>query len=141
MTFAAVGLLAALGGLGATGAIAASVMAPPVSAQAAIHVLPVTNGGGTCREMTRDLKQDRTASRAAYFNYMAGFVTGANYLAFSVPGRNSNVPSDLPSEVVGHTRADEAVFALLERECAQHPSMNISEAMMHVYDQLLAAAR
>ena len=132
-TLAVVGLLAVV----TVAAFLTGVAVPRVSAQAGIHVFPVTNGGGTCRDMTNDLRGNRDAWRTAYFNYMAGFVTGANFASYSVPGRNSNVPLDLPREVTGYARADEAVFVLLEQYCAQSPAKNISEAMMRVYSQLL----
>jgi hypothetical protein len=98
----------------------------------------VRNGGGTCREMTNDLRRDPDTWRTPYFNYMAGFVTGANFVSYSVPGRKSNVPLDLPRQVAGYSRADEAVAALLEQYCAQNPAKNISEGAMVVYSRLAA---
>ena len=107
---------------------------PRVSAQGSIQVIPVRNGGGTCGDMTNDLRNDRDAWRTPYFNYMAGFMTGANFVSYLVPGRNSHIPVGLP--LTGYSRADDAVFALLEQYCAQHPAKNISEAAMRVYAQL-----
>jgi hypothetical protein len=134
-TLAVVGLL----GVVTAPAFVPGVIAPRVSAQASsIHVFPVTNGGGTCHDMTNDLRTDRNAWRAPYFNYMAGFVTGANFVSYSVPGRDSNVPLDLPLDVTGYARADEAVFAMLEQYCAHNPAKNISEAAMRVYSQVAA---
>jgi TolB protein len=84
--------------------------------------------------LTNDLSSDRDLWRTPYFNYMAGFVTGANYVTYLVPGRNSHVPVGMP--LAGHSRADDAVFALLEQYCDQNPGKNISEAAMRVYAQL-----
>jgi hypothetical protein len=114
-------------------AFLAGTVAPRLSAQGSIQVIPVRNGGGVCRDMTNDLRSDRGAWRTPYFNYMAGFVTGANYVSYLVPGRNSHVPRDLPSRVGGFSRADDAMFALLEQYCEQNPAKNISEAAMTVY--------
>jgi hypothetical protein len=111
----------------------AGTVAPRVSAQGSIQVIPVRNGGGVCRDMTNDLRSDREGWRTPYFNYMAGFVTGANYVSYLVPGRNSHVPLDLPRRVAGYSRADDAMFALLEQYCKQNPAKNISEAAMMVY--------
>src|SRR5213592_1110007 len=81
-------------------AFLAGTAVPRVSAQGVIHVVPVKNGSGTCREMTNDLRNDRDAWRTPYLNYMAGFVTGANYVSYLVPGRNSNVLLGLSNEIV-----------------------------------------
>ena len=132
--------LAAIGALGvvAVTALVASVVAPRLSAQPQgpnWWVIPVTNGDSTCRQMTNDLRNDRDAWRTPYVNYMAGFVTGADYVSSLVPGRKSQV--DLPHEVLAnHSRADDAVFALLEKFCAQNPARYISEGAMRVYSQL-----
>jgi hypothetical protein len=108
-TLAVIGISGAI----AVAAFVAGVVATHVSAQGVIHVVPVKNGGGTCREMTNDLRNDRDAWRTPYLNYMAGFVTGANYVSYLVPGRNSNVLLGLSSEIVAqHSRGDDAVFAL-----------------------------
>jgi len=128
-----VGMLATVGGL------VARVVAPRLSAQAAQGpnwwVIPVTNGDSTCRQMTSDLRNDRDAWRTPYVNYMAGFVTGADYVSSLVPGRKSQV--DFPPEVLAnHPRGDDAVFALLEQWCAQNPAKYISEGAMRVYSQL-----
>jgi hypothetical protein len=128
-TLAVVGVL----GVVAVAAFVAGTVVPRLSAQGSIQVIPVTNGGGTCHEMTSDLRNDREAWRTPYFNYMAGFVTGANYVSYLVPGRNSHVPLDLPGRVRGYSRADDAVFALLEEYCERNPAKNISEAAMRVY--------
>jgi len=65
--------------LGIVAAFVAGIVAPRVSAQAghrlAIQVIPVTNGGGTCRDMTGDLRRHHDRWRTPYFNYMAGFIT------------------------------------------------------------------
>jgi len=129
------GTLAVVGlsGIVVAVAVVLSMVAPRVSAQGSIQVIPVRNGGGVCRDMTNDLKADRDTWRTPYFNYMAGFVTGANYVSYLVPGRNSHVPVDLPGRVSGYSRADDAVFALLEEYCERNPARNISEAAMRVY--------
>jgi len=129
---ALVGLL----GIATVAAFVAGAVVPRVSAQGSIQVIPVRNGGGTCRDMTNDLGSDRDAWRTPYFNYMAGFVTGANFVSYLVPGRDSHVPVGLP--VAGYSRADDAVFALVEQYCAQNSAKNISEAMMIVYSRLAA---
>jgi len=132
-------MLAAAGLLGAVtaAAVVSGVVPPRLSAQGYIHVLPVRNGGGVCRDMTNDLRNDRDASRTLYANYMAGFMTGANYVSYLVPGRNSDVMRNLPREfLAGYSRADDAVFALLEQFCAENPAKNISEGAMRVYSQL-----
>src|SRR5262245_13828393 len=121
-------------GLVTGGAFMAGVVVPRVSAQGSIQVIPVRNGGGPCGEMPNDLRNDRDAWRTPYFNYMAGFMTGANFVSYSVPGRNSHVSVRMP--LTGYSRADDAVFALLEQYCAQYPSNNISSAAMRVYERL-----
>jgi hypothetical protein len=127
--------LAVVGLLGVvTAAFVAGVVTPRVSAQASIQVIPVRNGGGVCRDMTNDLRSDPSTWRTPYFNYLAGFMTGANFVSYLVPGRNSHVPIGLP--VAGYSRADDAVFALLEQYCVENPAKNISEAAMRVYSQL-----
>jgi hypothetical protein len=132
--------LAAIGGLGvvAVTALVAGVVAPRLSAQPQgpnWWVIPVTNGDSTCRAMTNDLRNDRDAWRTPYVNYMAGFVTGADYVSSLVPGRKSQV--DLPQEVLAnHARAADGMFALLEKYCAQNPAKYISEGAMRVYSQL-----
>jgi hypothetical protein len=121
------------------------MIVPRVSAQtgsssgrrwAAFHVIPVTNGSGTCRDMTNDLRTDRDAWRASYFNYMAGFITGANFVSYSVGGRDPNVGFDLPYVTTG--AGAPAMFASLEEYCAKRPATNISEAVTRVYSQLFA---
>jgi hypothetical protein len=108
-----------------------------VSAQtASFHVIPVTNGSGTCRDMTNDLRADRDAWRASYFNYMAGFITGANFVSYSVGGRDPNVGFGVPYVTTG--AGAPAVFASLEQYCAKRPSMNISIAVTEIYSQLVA---
>jgi hypothetical protein len=136
-TSAVVGLLGVLTVVAVAHGV--GMLVPRVSAQnSGFHVLPVTNGGGTCRDMTNDLRTDSETWRAAYVNYVAGFVTGANFVSYSVGGRNSNVGSG--SEVLpirpGQRVAD-AVSALVEQYCVQNPSKNISEAVARVYSQLL----
>jgi hypothetical protein len=132
-TLAAVGLL----GVVTAAAFVSGVVPPRLGAQGYIHVLPVRNGGGVCRDMTNDLRNDRDAWRTPYLNYMAGFITGANYVSYLVPGRNPDVLRNLPRDVLaGHSRGDDAVFALLEQYCAENPAKNISEAAMRVYSQL-----
>jgi hypothetical protein len=128
-TLAVVGLLSVT-----TGAFVAGVVVPRVSAQGSIQVIPVRNGGGTCGDMTSDLRNDRDTWRTPYFNYMAGFMTGANFVSYLVPGRNSHVPLGLP--LAGYSRADDAVFALLEQYCTENPAKNISEGAMRVYANL-----
>jgi hypothetical protein len=129
-TLALVGLLGAV----TVAAVVPGVVPPRVAAQGSIQVIPVRNGGGVCRDMTNDLRSNRDAGRTPYFNYMAGFMTGANYVSYLVPGRNSHIPVGWP--VAGYSRADDAVFALLEQYCAENPAKNISEAAMRVYSQL-----
>lgn len=117
------------------------MIVPRVSAQtgsssgrrwAAFHVIPVTNGSGTCRDMTNDLRTDRDAWRASYFNYMAGFITGANFVSYSVGGRDPSI---------GYEDAAPAMFASLEQYCAKRPTMNISAAVTRIYSQLFAQKR
>jgi len=129
-------LTVVVGMLATVGALVASVVAPRLSAQGPNWwVIPVTNGDSTCRQMTSDLRNDRDAWRTPYVNYMAGFVTGADYVSSLVPGRKSQV--DFPPEVLAnHPRGDDAVFALLEQWCAQNPAKYISEGAMRVYSQL-----
>jgi hypothetical protein len=81
-TLAIVALLAVV----AAAAFVRGVAATRVSAQGSIQVIPVRNGGGTCGDMTNDLRSDRDGSRTPYFNYMAGFMTGANFVSYQVPG-------------------------------------------------------
>jgi hypothetical protein len=136
-TLAVVGFL----GVITVAAFAAGVVATRVSAQGIIHVLPVRNGGGNgggvCRDMTNDLRNDRDASYTLYLNWMDGFLTGANYVSYLVPGRNSDVTRSLPIEFFsGYSRGDDAVFTLLEQWCAQNPAKNISEGAMRVYSQM-----
>ena len=134
-------LTVVVGMLATVGALVASVVAPRLSAQAAQGpnwwVIPVTNGDSTCRQMTSDLRNDRDAWRTPYVNYMAGFVTGADYVSSLVPGRKSQV--DFPPEVLAHhPRGDDAVFALLEQWCAQNPAKYMSEGAMRVYSHMYA---
>src|SRR5689334_5881567 len=107
-TLAAVGV-----GVVAVTALVASVVPPRLSAQPQgpnWWVIPVTNGDSTCRAMTNDLRNDRDTWRTPYVNYMAGFVTGADYVSSLVPGRKSQV--DLPQEVLAnHARAADGMFA------------------------------
>jgi hypothetical protein len=121
------------------------MIVPRVSAQtgsssgrrwAAFHAIPVTNGSGRCRDMTNDLRTDRDAWRASYFNYMAGFITGANFVSYSVGGRDPNVGFDVPYVTIGD--APDRVFAALEQYCAQRPAMTISVAVTNIYSQLFA---
>ena|SRR5689334_16959528 len=134
--------LAVVGGLAVVtvAAFVAGVVATRVSAQGIIHVLPARNGdgsGGVCRDMTNDLRNDRDASHMLYLNWMDGFLTGANYVSYLVPGRNSDVTRSLPREFfAGYSRGDDAVFALLEQWCAQNPAKNIWEGAASVYSQL-----
>jgi hypothetical protein len=124
------------------------MIVPRVSAQTgsssgrrwgAFHVIPVTNVSGTCRDMTTDLRTDRDAWRASYFNYMAGFITGANFVSHSVGGRDPNVGFDVPYVTTGD--APDRVFAALEQYCAQRPAMNISVAVTNIYSLLFAQKR
>jgi hypothetical protein len=136
-TLAVVGLLGAI----TVAAFVAGVVATRVSAQGIIHVLPVRKGGGNnggvCRDMTNDLRNDRDASHTLYLNWMDGFITGANYVSYLVPGRNSDVSRSLSREfLAGYSRGDDAVFALLEQWCAQNPAKNIWEGATRVYSQL-----
>jgi hypothetical protein len=136
-TVAVVGLLSVLTVVAAV--LGLGMLVPRVAAQnSGFHVLPVANGGGTCRDMTNDLRADEQTWRTPYVNYVAGFITGANFVSYSVGGRNSNVGSG--SEVLpirpGQRVAD-AVSALVEQYCAQNPSKNLSEAVARVYSQLL----
>ena len=73
--------LAVVGLLGVLAAFLAGSAVPWISAQGSVHVLPVRNGGGTCQDLTNDLRGDREAWRFTYFNYMAGFVPGANFVS------------------------------------------------------------
>src|SRR5690349_19974806 len=109
-TLAVVGVLAVV----TVAAFVAGVVATRVSAQGIIHVLPARNGGrnggGACRDMTNDLRNDRDASYTLYLNWMDGFLTGANYVSYLVPGRNSDVTRSLPREFfAGYSRGDDAV--------------------------------
>ena len=132
-TLAVVGIL----GVVAVTAFLGGTVAPRTSAQGIIHVLPVRNGGGVCRDMTHDLRNDRDASYTLYLNWMDGFLTGANYVSYLVPGRNSDVTRSLPVEFFsGYSRGDDAVFTLLEQWCARNPAKNISEGAMSVYSQM-----
>ena len=115
-----------------------SMIVPRVSAQTgSFHAIPLTNGSGTCRDMTNDLRADRDAWRASYFNYMAGFITGANFVSYSVGGRDPNVGFDVPYVTAGAT-ASARVFASLEQYCAERPAMNLSIAVTNIYSQLFA---
>jgi hypothetical protein len=125
-TLAVVGLLSVV-------TVAAWVLvltAPRVSAQASgFHVLPVTIGGGTCRDMTNNLRGDREPWRTLYFNYMAGFLTGANFVSYSAgDDRNANIGVEVTHD---------AVFASIEQYCVQNPTKNIFEAVTRVYSQLI----
>jgi hypothetical protein len=105
----------------------AGVVAPRVSAQAgSFHVLTVTAGGVSCRDMTNNLRSDRDAWRSVYYNYMAGFITGANFVSYSVGGRDSNLPWE----------PHDAVFASIEQYCAANPAEQIFEAVIRVYSRL-----
>jgi hypothetical protein len=116
-------------GLLAVARLAAFALGLSVSAQAGgFHVLPVTSGGVTCRDMTDNLRSERDTWRTFYFNYMAGFITGANFVSYSVGNRDSNLPSE----------PHDAVFASIEQYCAGNPARNISEAVVRVYSQLIA---
>ena len=59
---------------------------------------------------------------------MAGFITGANFVSYSVGGRDSNLPR----------QPHDAVFAAIEQYCGGNPAKNISEAVVRVYSQLVA---
>jgi hypothetical protein len=127
-TVAVIGLLCVV-------AVAAFVLglgkfAQPVSAQASrsFHVLTVTSGGVTCRDMTNNLRTDRDAWRSVYFNYMAGFITGANFVSYSAGGQNANI---------GFEVSHDAVFTSIEQYCGQNAAQNISEAVIRVYSQLI----
>jgi hypothetical protein len=126
-------LTLAVAGLLSMVAIAGFVLlliAPRVSAQASgFHVLPVTIGGSACRDMTNNLRIDRDSWRTLYFNYMAGFLTGANFVSYSAgDGRNSNIGFDVAHDVV---------FASIEQYCAENPTKNIFEAVTRIYSQLV----
>jgi hypothetical protein len=123
---AVVGLLSVI----AVAACVSFLFAPRVSAEASgFHVLPVTVGGATCRDMTNNLRADRDSWRTLYFNYMSGFLTGANFVAYSAgDGRNSNIGIEVTHD---------AVFASIEQYCAQRPDTHIFEAVTRVYSQLV----
>lgn len=53
-------------------ALGVGTFVPRVSAQAAsYHVLTVTNGGFTCRDLTSNLRTDRDTWRTVYYNCAA----------------------------------------------------------------------
>jgi hypothetical protein len=125
-TFAVVGRL----GVVTVAALVLGLLSWRASAQGgSFHVLTVASGGFTCGDMTHNLRVDRDVWRSVYYNYMAGFITGANFVSYSAGGRNANIASDLPHD---------AVLASIERYCAQNPAQNISEAVVRVYSQLVA---
>ena len=115
--------------------VAASTWGPAVfsrslSAQpAGFHVLTVPSGGVTCADMTSNLRTDSESWRVFYTTYMAGFITGANFVTYSDSGRNSNVGYDVPTGVL---------FSSIQRYCEQNGGKNISEAVTRVYSQHVA---
>jgi hypothetical protein len=123
---ALVGLLSVI----TTAVFVSILVASHVSAEASgFHVLPVTVGGATCRDMTNNLRTDRESWRTLYFNYMSGFLTGANFVSYSAgDGRNSNVGIEVTHD---------AVFASIEKYCSQNADTHIFEAMASVYSQLV----
>src|SRR5689334_22175966 len=113
-------------------AVVAGAISRRASAQAgSFHVITVTSGGSACHDMTTNLQADRDAWRAVYGNYIAGYITGANFVSYSVGGRNANVGS-------AEQETREIVFTSVEQYCAHNPTSNIAEAVTRVYSQLVA---
>lgn len=76
--------------------------------------------------MTNNLRTDGESWRVFYFTYMAGFITGANFVTCSDSGENPNVGSDVPTQVL---------FSSIQTYCEQHAAKNISEAVIKIYLQ------
>jgi hypothetical protein len=122
LAFCIVAIVAVVASLAGEGSVSKMV-----AAQAAgFHVLTVPSGGITCVNMTSNLGADDGAWRVRYTTYMAGFITGANFVTYSDAGRNANVGYEVPSDML---------FTAVQRYCEQNPSKNISDAVATVYSQ------
>jgi hypothetical protein len=92
---------------------------------ASFHVLGA--GGGSCRDLTINLRADRESWGNFYNSYVMGFITGANFSSYLADARNSSVGFDVPND---------RIFQAVEQFCGEYPAKGIHEAAETVYSQL-----